>query len=209
MADVPQVIVIDPFAARSFVEPGKPPGGKAFIEFDQKEFTDRVNAFYAERVATGEDPLKAGYADFCKHLFMPNFVPGIVDSVLPITEENASLLRSDYVARTEQELPVLCRWFPKDVVKNLLQEAKYLDLILYSREQIRKENAAMGNPDVSDAPWGIVSIKPQSIDSEIPMEPITAMRNCLGEEHGGSGVPLVREKYIQSVDFWNRHARVQ
>eukprot|EP00747_Dinoflagellata_sp_TGD_P099717 gnl/TRDRNA2_/TRDRNA2_167822_c0_seq1.p1 gnl/TRDRNA2_/TRDRNA2_167822_c0~~gnl/TRDRNA2_/TRDRNA2_167822_c0_seq1.p1 ORF type:complete len:249 (-),score=39.04 gnl/TRDRNA2_/TRDRNA2_167822_c0_seq1:112-858(-) len=203
-------IVLDPFAARNFVKPGETPQGKAFIEFDEAEFEARVNAWYTERSAAGEtDLLKPGYADFCKHLFIPNFVSGLVDNALEVTEENEGLLRSQYVARTEQELPVLTRWFPKAAVKDRLKEAKFLDIILYSREQIRKENAAMGTSSDSDAPWGIVSIKPQSIDSEIPMEPITAMRNSLGKEYGGSGVPLDREAYKRSVEYWNTHARVQ
>ena len=33
------------------------------------------------------------------------------------------------------------------------------------------------------------------INYEIPMNPITMMRNALGKSEGGSGVPLEREKY--------------
>jgi hypothetical protein len=54
------------------------------------------------------------------------------------------------------------RYFPKEAVETPV--ASFLDIILYSREQIRKENAAMGNEGVdggTDAPWGVVSIKPQ------------------------------------------------
>merc|ERR1740122_262606 len=172
-------IVLDPFAAKIFVEPGQRPGGKAFIEFDKAEFEARVNAYYNERVAAGDDPLRPGYAPFCKHVFMPNFVPNLMDGALEITEENARHLKSEYVARTENELPVLTRWFPKKAVEGLVPEAKVLDIILYSREQIRKENAAMNEDSGSDAPWAIVAVKPQGIDSEIPMEPITMMRNAL------------------------------
>ena len=35
---------------------------------------------------------------------------------------------------------------------------------------------------------------------------ITMMRNALGVEEGGSGVPLDREAYARSVAFWERHA---
>lgn len=41
-----------------------------------------------------------------------------------------------------QELPVLVRWFPAGGLPTL-PVAKYLDIILYSREQINKEVAAM------------------------------------------------------------------
>ena len=39
----------------------------------------------------------------------------------------------------EDELPVLKRYFPREVVQ--LHRAKYLDIILYSKEQVQKENA--------------------------------------------------------------------
>ena len=57
--------------------------------------------------------------------------------------------------------------------------------------------------------WGVVSIKPQSVDHEVPMLPITMMRNALGVNEGGSGVALDREQYNQSVAFWSAHAAVQ
>ena len=54
--------------------------------------------------------------------------------------------------------------------------------------------------------YGIVSVKPQDVDVETPMQPITMMRNALGKEYGGSGVPLDFEKYTESVEFWKKHA---
>jgi hypothetical protein len=41
------------------------------------------------------------------------------------------------------------------------------------------------------------------------MSPITMMRNCLGKEHGGSGVPLDREEYAKSVEFWSKYAAIK
>jgi hypothetical protein len=88
--------------------------------------------------------------------------------------------------------------------------ASHLDIILYSREQIIKENEAMGStPPDSDAPWGIISIKGQLCDYELPMQPITAMRNALGKEEGGSGVPIDHIKYKESVNFWNAHVSIK
>lgn len=40
------------------------------------------------------------------------------------------------------------------------------------------------------------------------MAPITMMRNALGKEHGGSGIPLDTKEYERSVAFWNDHANV-
>ncbi len=127
------------------------------------------------------------------------------------------LLRSGYVARTEKELPVLTRWFPTDAV--VAPVATFLDVILYSREQITIENAATGTPvemvagedgnlEPQSAPWGIISIKPQLENFETPMTPITAMRNALPKAEGGSGVPLDREQYLRAVDFWAQHAMI-
>jgi hypothetical protein len=106
-------------------------------------------------------------------------------------------------------------------------EATYLDVILYrygcrvltgpltypftrSREQITAENIAMGSePPTTTAPWGIISVKGQHVAFELPMQPITMMRNALGKDEGGSGVPLVRELYARSVEFWTQHATIK
>eukprot|EP00590_Aulacoseira_subarctica_P000597 CAMPEP_0172415242 /NCGR_PEP_ID=MMETSP1064-20121228/1705_1 /TAXON_ID=202472 /ORGANISM="Aulacoseira subarctica , Strain CCAP 1002/5" /LENGTH=175 /DNA_ID=CAMNT_0013152167 /DNA_START=400 /DNA_END=927 /DNA_ORIENTATION=- len=168
------------------------------------DFTKIVNDRYCSNPAAFKD----GYAPFCKHLFVPNFTDARVN-VLPITKENEHLLRTKYDARNEKELPVLTRYFPKELLaeQSTLPVAKYLDLILYSREQIKKENAAMGKDSRnSDEPWGIVSIKAQDVDYELPMQPITVMRNALGVEEGGSGKPLKREEYMEAYNYWNRHA---
>ena len=41
------------------------------------------------------------------------------------------------------------------------------------------------------------------------MNPSTMLRNALGKAEGGSGVPLNREKYMQSVEFWSKNALVR
>jgi hypothetical protein len=68
----------------------------------------------------------------------------------------------------------------------------------------------MGSPvPDSTAPWGIISVKGQLCNYELPMQPITMMRNALGASEGGSGVALDREKYKQSVEFWSNHVSVK
>lgn len=49
----------------------------------------------------------------------------------------------------------------------------------------------------------------QDEDYEIPMSPITMMRNALGRSEGGSGVSLDRAKYQEAVDYWQNHALIQ
>lgn len=46
------------------------------------------------------------------------------------------------------------------------------------------------------------------VDEEIPMAPITMMRNALPLREGGSGVPLDHDLYLQSVQVWRTLATV-
>eukprot|EP00049_Salpingoeca_infusionum_P027978 m.35395 g.35395 ORF g.35395 m.35395 type:complete len:220 (+) comp9887_c0_seq1:189-848(+) len=168
------------------------------IATSPEEFTATVN-----RLASLED-LKDGYAPFCKHVFVENFV-GATCPVVELTDANKHLLESAYKSRTPKELPVLTRWIPADKVEPT--PAKFLDVILYSREQILAEREAMKSDEpVPDCPWGIISVKAQDEPFETPMQPITMMRNALGKDEGGSGVPLDRAKYEASVEYWKTHA---
>jgi hypothetical protein len=47
------------------------------------------------------------------------------------------------------------------------------------------------------------------VDYELPMQPITIMRNALGTEFGGSGVSIDHDKYKESVNFWTRHVAIK
>lgn len=156
-------------------------------------------------------PLIDGYAPFCKHIFVKAWfdcVPG----VLTITDANRHLVRSGYSARRPEELAVLSRWFDFDDVQHELKPATWLDCILYQNDQLAKEAAALPAaeraPLPAGVPWGVISIKAQDEDYELPMTPITAMRNALGREHGGSGVPIDRAAYDAAVAYWSDKAAV-
>ncbi len=150
-----------------------------------------------ERHLNEVPPLKVleGYAPFCKLHVHRNWTSTRCLAV-PITDENRHLLRSEYEARTKDELPVLVRWF-EGVDPPV---AEYLIAILYSREQLAKEGTAI------DADWGVVGCMYTAEPVETPMAPITMMRNALGVEEGGSGVELDRHGYRRSVEFWSKHA---
>ena len=111
-------------------------------------------------------------------------------------QNHAPVLRSGYEARSREELPVLVRWF--EGVEPPV--ADYLVVILYSREQLAKEGASI------EADWGVVGCLYTTQPEEIPMAPVTMMRNALGIAEGGSGVPLDREAYRRSVAFWEANA---
>jgi hypothetical protein len=144
-----------------------------------------------------EPPVRVipGYAPFCQLHVHRNWT-STKCSAVPITDANRHQLRSAYEARTREELPVLVRWF-----EGLEPPvATYLVPILYDRAQMAKEGTPI------DADWGIVGCLYTMEPAEIPMVPITMLRNALGVEEGGSGVALDRAAYKRSVEFWERHA---
>ena len=136
-----------------------------------------------------------GYAPFCKLHVHRNWTSTRCLAVA-VTDANRHLLRSGYEARTRDELPVLVRWFEglEPPVAN------YLVAILYGRAQLEKE----ATPIAAD--WGVVGCMYTAEPEEMPMAPVTMMRNALGVDEGGSGVPLDRAAYRRAVAFWDAHA---
>ncbi len=164
------------------------PRGNAIQDITAAQFERHLNEHAPHSVLEG-------YAPFCRLHVHRNWTSTRCLTV-PITEDNRHLLHSAYEARNSSELPVLVRWF-EGVVPPV---ASYLVVILYSREQLVKEGSPI------DADWGVVGCMYTSDPAEIPMAPITMMRNALGVEEGGSGVALDREAYRRSVEFWSSHA---
>ena len=150
-----------------------------------------------ERRLNDEAPYKvlAGYAPFCKLHVHRNWTSTRCLTV-PITAANRDRLRSAYESRSSAELPVLVRWF--EGIEPPV--AEWLVVILYSRVQLAKEGSPI------DADWGIVGCLYTTQPEEIPMAPITMMRNALGVGEGGSGTPLDRDAYRRSVAFWEVNA---
>ena len=81
--------------------------------------------------------------------------------------------------------------------------AEFIHLILYSREQMAKED------DPVEADWAIVSIATSSNVEVEPMRPITSMRNALGVEEGGSGVVIDRDAYRDSARYWSENIMIR
>ncbi|MEO5829073.1 MAG: DUF3228 family protein [Rhodanobacter sp.] len=150
-----------------------------------------------EQRLNSEAPLHvlAGYAPFCRLHVHRNWTSTRCTAT-PITDANRGLLRSAYEARSRDELPVLVRWF-EGIDPPI---ANYLLPILYSRDQLAREGSPI------EAEWGVVGCLYTSEPEEIPMVPITMLRNALGVDEGGSGVPLDRPAYRRSVVFWEKHA---
>ena len=86
-----------------------------------------------------------------------------------------------------------------------MPEAEYLDVILYSREQLVKEHKAMPSKGDADAlpqaPWGIISIKAQDKDFETPMQVWVPAKHDLhiGSYDGCCNVHAVFEHWLQKI----------
>ncbi|GAA0716939.1 DUF3228 family protein [Dokdonella soli] len=179
-------IALTPFA-RTRLFPGEP-RCNTIRDCTPEDFERRLNDEAPTRVIDG-------YAPFCKLHVHRNWTSTRCLTV-PITDANRHLLRSAYEARSKEELLVLARWFEGAEPP----VANWLVVILYSREQLVKEGAPI------QADWGVVGCLYTAEPEEIPMAPITMMRNALGVEEGGSGVALDREAYRRSVEFWEQNA---
>lgn len=179
------IVLID--FARSRLFP-RDPRGNTIQDITPDDFEAYLNA---------QQPFKVldGYAPFCKLHVHRNWTSTRCLTV-PITDANRHQLRSAYEARNRSELPVLVRWF-EDVEAPV---AEYLIVILYSAEQMAEEGNSI------DADWGIVGCLYTMTPEEIPMAPITMLRNALGVEEGGSGVVIDREAYARAVAFWEENA---
>ena len=149
-----------------------------------------------------------GYAEFTRIITLKNInnsgaplFPQFKASVVSRKQALAAggILQTAYEARNEQELPVLTEW----ITGIPAESALWIHLILYSKEQLHKEG------DLIDADWGLVSINASNNEVMEPMRPITAMRNALGIEEGGSEFPLDREAYLESVAFWSDHIKIK
>lgn len=183
---LPMSIVLTPFA-RTRLFP-REPRRNTIQDCTPEAFERHLNQVAPLRVLDG-------YAPFCKLHVHRNWTSTRCLAV-PVGDDTRHLLRSAYEARTKDELPVLVRWF-----EGLEPPvAGWLIPILYSRAQLAKEGTTI------DADWGVVGCMYTAEPEETPMAPITMMRNALGVEEGGSGVPLDRDAYLRSVAFWSGHA---
>jgi hypothetical protein len=179
-------------------------GGTKILNVTLEDFERMINTLHTS--AHTEHLFECiipGYADFCKLLVVKNFT-NAKTGTLPITLESYQYLRSGYSSRTESELPIMERWFELPLPA---PKAEYLVVVLYSKEQLDKERKV--GEEEFEGDWGIVAILAQMSSKEEPMKPITMMRNALGIEEGGSGVPIDRDAYKKSVEFWSKNATVR
>jgi hypothetical protein len=186
---------IDSFGKRHF-DPKF--GGTKILDMSVEDFENHLS--------NREDRLIDSTMEFCKYIIIPNFTKAKSGSN-EITIENYQYLRTGYSARREDELSVLSRWFEFPIE---MDPAKYLQIVLYSKDQLTKESKSRNEEiDTNWTDWNIIAILGQNSGIIEPMTPITMMRNSLGMEEGGNGHSLNKEEYQKSVDFWSKMATVK
>lgn len=197
-----QKIGVSEFGKKNFSDGGKK---RPMIEMASSDFVHNVNGTLPVDFSQRKRLLPSSMP-FCRYLFIDNFT-STLPSHLRINNSNAQWLRSGYDARTDEELPVLVRWFD---LPCRLPAAQHLMLILYSQEQLLlecKSDEEKGAVPPED--WSLVSVMALNEVVVPPMPPITIYRNALGIEQGGNGVPLDEAEYRAAVDYWDHHAMVR
>jgi hypothetical protein len=198
-------IEYDPFVTRQFSQNFS--GTKVNLEI-KDELLEVINDTYQYGLGDIGQLLDSEWS-FCKYLVLPNEF-GVKCAVREITLDIYPYIRTDYVSRTPDELPILTRFaqLPPGSV-----EANYIVLVLYSKEQLQKEFKPKeeGQEFYFDdsVEWGIVSIMGTVLPHPDPLVPITIMRNSLGVEEGGNGEKLNRKVYNESVEFWSKYILVK
>jgi hypothetical protein len=128
----------------------------------------------------------------------PNFARHFVCPLVRISENID--LSAKYIARREGEEPVIqIRAAEGDPLP-----AGSLELILY-RNDVLKEN----DEQSSDSDWELIAFHaiPQGI-AELPMHPVTMMRNqlCLS---GGTEAEYSSKEWAEAVHFWQKYAALE
>lgn len=195
-------IEYDPFVSRQFSQNFS--GTKVEPEAKEALLIEINKAFEFSELQSSE-------WDFCKYLAIPNTF-GVKCATREITLDIYPYIRTDYVQRTPDELPVLTRFaqLPPGFKQ---QQAEHIVLVLYSRAQLESEFKQKDDGQEfyfdDSVEWGIVSIMGTMEPRPDPLVPITIMRNALGVEEGGNGEHISRASYSDSVEFWSRYILVK
>lgn len=145
-----------------------------------------------------------GYAPFCRGIIINNWTRSL-NSWRKKTKDVEHLGRFNYIGRNDKELE-MPEYQLEDDGTITPQKAKYLHIILYNWKQMKLENPDL---EYNGIDWYIVCVKAQDVDYELPMTPITIIRNALGIEQGGSGVVINNLEYGKSVNYHKNNVRIK
>ena len=171
----------------------------------------RKNSLISEHLDTVLEACKnanmhIGAESFQRYIYIkPEVINYIGKSNIARIDHNQHVtLYTEYTKRDNEvvdELHYLHRYFNAQEVEGA--PVKCIAVILYSREQLKEEGLEI------EAEWGLVTAQAEPEEFVSPMTPVTILRNALGKEFGGNGVPINREYYDHAVLFWNEWAIVK
>ena len=78
-----------------------------------------------------------------------------------------------------------------------------VDLVLYRRDVLEETNEQS-----TDGDWELIAFMAKPKNVKMPMGPVTMMRNQL-QKPGGTKGTYAPEQWADSVDFWQRFARLE
>lgn len=158
-----------------------------------------------------DEESQCGYAPFCKVLTIELSAeqranPGaiLIDRV-KISEVNESEIVFSYESRAPGELRLPTRSYPCPRAER--ERANFLQVILYSDEQLAKEDKENPNRVVDANLWHVVLYRGQNTNDKLPMEDSTMLRNALGIEEGGSGVPIDPNAWEHCISHWEEYVK--
>lgn len=118
---------------------------------------------------------------------------GFFTSIVKLDEH--TMLGAAFKARREGEEP-----YVEVYAVGEKMPAKKVDIVIYSKEVL-----AEGNERSTDADFEIVSINASPFeDRQVPMDPVTMMRNFL-ERPGGTKGDFSAQEFAESILFWSQH----
>lgn len=121
---------------------------------------------------------------------------GFFTSIVKLTSDD--MLGAAFKARREGEDPYIQVYAVGEKMP-----AKKVDIVIYSKEVL-----AENNENSTDADYEIVSINASPFpDREVPMDPVTMMRNFL-HKAGGTKGEFSAQQFAESIEFWSQHALV-
>ncbi len=137
-------------------------------------------------------PWKTGYKPGVNLVPVPP--EGFFSSIIQLTED--TMLGSAFKPRREGEEAYIHTY-----AVGQKMPAKKVEIVVYSKEVL-----AEGNERSTDADFEIVSINASPFaDRDVPMDPVTMMRNFLVRP-GGTAGEFSAHQFAESILFWSQHA---
>lgn len=110
--------------------------------------------------------------------------------------DNHTKLSASLVKRRENEDP----YIQIRALNGTNLKTSHVNLVLYRRDVLMETNE-----NSTDGDWELIAFMAVPKDIDMPMGPITMMRNQL-EKEGGTRGSYSSEEWAKSVDFWQQYA---